>query len=186
MTSAREPLDPAGLTFRPATRADFPLLHRWFHEAHAKEWYAKRGATLADVTAEYGPYIDGETPIHVYVVAHDSVPIGMMQWCRFGDFDFLMNDYQVTDRNACNCDVLIGEPAAAYRGLGAPMVLKFLREIVYVHADVTSCFIDPEAKNAIAIRVYQRAGFHFVRDVKDDDGTEVHLMEMSREEITSR
>jgi len=178
-------IDPAGLSFRPCTRADFAMLHGWFHEPHAKPWYAKRGATLEDVTAEYGPYVDGDTPIYVYIVYLDGRPIGMMSWERFGDFDFLMRDYQVTDPKACNCDVLIGDPTAAHRGLGAPMVLKFLREIVYVHPDVTTCFIDPEAANAIAIRVYARAGFRFVRDVKDDEGTEVHLMEMSRAEITS-
>ena len=160
------------------------MLHRWFHAPHARRWFAARGATVADVTEEYG--LDGSVPIHVYIVSMDGVPIGMVQWLRFGDFDWLMKDYDVTDPQAVNCDVLIGEPAATHRGLGPPMILRFLREIVFEDPTLTTCIIDPEVENAIAIRVYEKAGFRFVREVNDDRGAAVHRMELGRAALMSR
>ena len=41
---------------------------------HAQSWYAKRGATLEDVTAKYGPYVDGDTPIPTTCTMHSSPP----------------------------------------------------------------------------------------------------------------
>lgn len=176
-------LDPAHLSFRACTRADFPLLFRWFHEPHAARWFGRRAATLGEVEAEYGSYVDGSVPIHVYIVTFKERPIGMMQWERFGDFEAMMRDYRVDDRDACNCDVLIGERDFVHRGLGAAMILRFLREVVFVNEGITQCLIDPEVENAIAIRVYARAGFRFAREVKDDEGVPIHLMELSRADL---
>lgn len=174
------PLDPTLLSFRPCAHADLPLLHRWFHAPHAERWFGKRSVTLEDVVEEYTPYLDGRIPIHVHVVLYDGDPIGMMEWSRFGDFEDMMRDYEVTDPNAVNCDVLIGEESTVHRGLGATMVLRYLREIVYVEPSLADCFIDPESENLIARRVYERAGFRFVREVRDEDGVAVHLMVLPR------
>jgi aminoglycoside 6'-N-acetyltransferase len=178
------PLDPARLAFRPCTQADFPLLHEWFHAPHAERWFGRRSTTLDDVVREYSEYVDGTVAIHVYIVLYDAVPIGMMTWERFGDFADLMMEYKVTDPKAVNCDVLIGEPSAAHRGLGTRLVLRFLREIVYVDPSLTDCFIDPEKENVIAIKTYEKAGFRFVRDIYDDDGIAIHLMVASRQHLT--
>ncbi len=175
MTMAAHPFE-----FRPLTLDDVPRLHAWFNAPHAKPWFGERG-TLEEITAEYRDYLEGREQIHPFVVHYENRPMGLMQWCRLGDFPDVQGFYFVEDPDAANCDVIIGEAVLAHRGLGAPMIRRFLQEIVFADARVTTCIIDPERENAIAIRAYEKAGFRFLRDVEDDgEGKPVKLLELTR------
>lgn len=170
-------------SFRSLRTDDLPRLHVWFHAPHAVRWWGMRGS-LDAITAEYTEYIEGRVPIHAFIVSLDGRDIGLFSWERFADFPDLMRLYGVTDPNACNCDVIIGEPDAAHRGLGAHLVRQFLREVVFSDPTITSCVIDPEPENHIAIRAYAKAGFRHVRTAPDDgEGNPVYLMELTRAEL---
>jgi len=180
----RAPLDPEKLAFRALTRADLPLLHGWFQQPHARRWYGTRKGTEGEVEAEYVPIIAGQTPMAAYIVLYDQRPIGLMEWTRFGDHPDLMPFYGVTDPDIVNCDVIIGEPDMAHRGLAAPMIRRFLREIVFRDPRFTTCIIDPEVPNRSAIRAYEKAGFRHVRTMPDDgEGMPIYLMELRRDEL---
>ncbi len=169
--------------FRPMTREDLPMVLAWHDAPHARRFFG-RGKTFEEITEEYLPYIRGEIPIYPYVALHDGQPIGMMSWERLGDFPEVQEAYGVTDPDASNCDVLLGESSAVHRGLGARMIEAFLERIVFADPRITSCVIDPETENFIAIRAYEKAGFRFVRAAADDlDGASVYLMELRREEL---
>ena len=153
------------------------------HAPHARETFGHW--TLPDVLDTYSKAIDGREPFHAYVVLADGAPVGMMSWCRFRDFPEMRACYEVEDDDAVNCDVLLGE--MAHRGLGPGLVRQFLREIVFVDPTVTSCVIDPHARNRTAIRAYEKAGFTFVREVLDhEDQVPLHLMALSRAELEAR
>jgi aminoglycoside 6'-N-acetyltransferase len=93
--------------------------------------------------------------------------------------------YEVSDPEAINCDVLLGE--MAHRGLGPGLIRQFLREVAFADPAVTVCVIDPHASNARAIRAYEKAGFRFVRRVIDfEDKVPLHLMELTRAELSQR
>lgn len=176
-------LEPEKLAFRRLTRADLPLIPRWCAEPHVRRWY-ERNDSLEKVIAEYAPCIDGSVPIAPYLVLYDGRPVGMMEWMRFGDFPEEARLYGVTDPEIVNCDVLLGDPAVAHRGLGAPMIRRFLREVVFTDPRVQTCLIDPEIANHSAIRAYAKAGFRHARDIPDDgDGHPLHLMELSRHDL---
>jgi aminoglycoside 6'-N-acetyltransferase len=176
--------DPYAFVFRPLAASDLPRLHGWFNAPHAQRWFGAR--ELEDVIEEYTRYIEGLEPIHAYVVMLGERPIAMMNWERFGAFPDLMSNYEVDDPNACNIDVIIGEVDVAYRGLGAPLILRFLREIVFADPRITACVIDPHLENTAAIRAYAKAGFRFVREIEDDeDGRTLHLMELTRAALLS-
>lgn len=164
------------------TAADVPGLWAWFDAPHARRWFA-RERTPASIVEEFNGYLAGSEPIQCFIVQYGQRPIGLMQWTRLGDFPPQMNGYEVTDPDVVNIDVLIGDADYARRGLGAPLVLRFLDEIVFA-ADprFQTCVIDPERENAAAIRAYTKAGFTFVRTVLDpEDGkTPLHLMELRR------
>ncbi len=108
----------------------------------------------------------------------------MITWECFGDWPDFMRTYAVDDPDAVNCDVLIGEADAAHRGLGGPMLRRFLREIVFCDPRFSTCIIDPRPDNSIAIRAYEKAGFLHVRTLSDDgEGNSVYLMELGRADL---
>lgn len=177
--------DARQLSFRPLTQGDLPLLLGWFNAPHARRWYG-RGDTLEAVEAEYGPILAGVRPTHTYIALLAERPIGLMEWCRFGDYPDVMGFYGVEDPDIVNCDVLLGEPDVAHRGLGPLMVRRFLEEIVFREARFSTCIIDPEPENKSAIRAYEKAGFRHLRTVANDgEGNAVYLMELRRDELTS-
>jgi RimJ/RimL family protein N-acetyltransferase len=162
-------------SFRRMTRDDIPLMHRWLNLPHVAEWWG--GDSLEDVTKEYGEYIDGVEPIHPYIASVDGVEIGHLQWMRYRDYPKYMQILRIDDPNAANCDVFIADEHFLHRGVGAPLIRAFVDEIIFA-SGVTTCFIDPDARNKIAIRAYEKAGFRFVRRIEDDgEGDPVHLME---------
>jgi len=179
------PLDARQLAFRRLTHEDLPLLLRWFNAPHARRWYG-RGDTLRAVEAEYGPILAGDRPTQTYVALLAERPIGLMEWCRFGDYPDVMGHYGVKDPDFVNCDVLLGEADVAHRGLGPAMIRRFLKEIVFQEARFSTCVIDPEPENRSAIRAYEKAGFRHTRTLEDDgEGNRLYLMELRRDELTS-
>jgi len=48
---------PASLTFRPITRADFPLLHEWLARPHVARWW-DGVPTPEEVETDFGPMLD--------------------------------------------------------------------------------------------------------------------------------
>jgi GNAT superfamily N-acetyltransferase len=167
--------------FRPLTLADLPLVHRWYHEPHAARWFGK-DRTAQYVDEEYRPAIEGTVAIYAYIALHEGQAVGLVDWVRVGDHAWLQEAYGIEDPETANCDVLIGEPAAVHRGLGARLVRAFLADVVFRDPRVPSCVIDPETDNFIAIRAYEKAGFRFLRAVADDgDGGSVYLQEIGRD-----
>jgi RimJ/RimL family protein N-acetyltransferase len=179
---SRAPLDPALLSFRPLEAGDVARVAGWYFAPHAQRWFGK-DRTPESIEREFTDYLAGSEPLHSYVVGYDGRSMGLLQWARFGDFPVEMRAYGVTDPDAVNCDVLIGEPELVHRGLGAPMLRRFLDEVVFA-ADprFSTCVIDPEEANVVAIRTYAKLGFTFVRRAIDpEDGvTPLHLMELRR------
>ena len=183
MSSEILPQGPENITFRPLTRGDLEMVQRWYHAPHAIAWFGGV-RTSESIEEEYAEYLDPDQPIHAYIIEYQGRPIGMLNWQRMGDFPAFQNTYEAEDPNSINCDMLLGEADMVHRGLGATILREFLRRIVFVDPRLTSCIIDPVPDNAIAIRMYEKAGFRFVRALPEDgEGNAVYLMELSRDEL---
>ncbi|HRI69337.1 MAG TPA: GNAT family N-acetyltransferase, partial [Polyangium sp.] len=171
------------INFRPLEPGDLEMLHRWYQAPHVRPWFGG-GRTFESIVEEYSDYFDADQPIHVYIVEYDGRPIGMLDWQRMGDFPEFQRTYEENDPDSINCDILIGEVDVVHRGLGVTILREFLRRIVFVDQRLTSCVIDPVPENAIAIRMYEKAGFRFVRALPEDgEGNAVYLMELSRDQL---
>lgn len=169
--------------FRPLTSRDLGMLHRWFNAPHAKPWFGG-GRTLESVIEEYSEYFAPDQPIRVYIIEYGGRSIGMLNWERMGDSPEFQRTYEVDDPNSVNCDMLLGEVDVIHRGFGVTILRDFLRRIVFVDPRLTSCVIDPVPDNAIAIRMYEKVGFRFVRALPEDgEGNAVYLMKLSRDEL---
>lgn len=169
--------------FRPLAARNLPMIHGWFRAPHARRWY-EGDCTLDEVREEYLPRIEGVARVAPFVATYAGRDVGLVEWCRLGDHPDVQALYRVADPETANCDVILGDEALAHRGLGATMIREFLAAVVFADARVTSCVIDPETDNAIAIRAYEKAGFSFVRAVADDgEGHSVYLLELTREDF---
>ena len=176
-------IDTSLLQFRRFEPADVPMVHRWLNAPHVRPWFGGEHS-LEDVAEEYAEFLDPDQPIRAYIIVYDGRSIGWLNWERFGDSPAFQAQYGVEDPDSVNCDMLIGEADVAHRGWGATILREFLRRIVFVHPHVTSCIIDPVPDNSFAIRMYEKAGFQFVRAAPDDgEGNGLYLMELKRVDL---
>lgn len=159
------------------------MLSRWYSAPHASRWFGgpRTAEAIADDHAERAAA--GER-IASYVLSVDGRDAGFFEWCLLRDHPDVAALYLADAPGVANCDVLLGEPDVAHRGVGPLAIRAFLREIVFAHPEVTGCLIDPHPENAVAIRAYEKAGFRFVRSVPEDgEGWAVFLLELHRHEL---
>ena len=60
-------------------------------------------------------------------------------------------------------DVFIGEKDEVGKGLGALLLMQFLKE--HIDPVYEACFVDPDTANVQAIRTYEKAGFKAAKTV---------------------
>ncbi len=155
-------------------------MHRWLNSDFIMRWYGKRAQTLEDLGQEYGPCIEGRDPTHGFVILLAGRPIGYIQTYRWRDYPEYFEHLGV-DEDAAGVDLFIGEADCIHRGLGPPILRRFLRGVVFQSMDVVSCIIDPEEENSSAIRAYEKAGFLHLKSVDIPGEGLNHLMRVDRE-----
>ncbi len=176
-------LDPSPISFRPLQVTDLELEWRWRNSGEVLKWYSKREVPYEELAAKLTARIEGREPSHCYLVLYDGQPIGHMQTYRVKDFPALAEAFALQEE-AASVDMFIGEPEFTHRGLGAPVLRQFLREIVFAQEDIVSCAMGPEPDNTIARRAYEKAGLRYLRTVQiagDEEPT--YLMYITREEL---
>jgi RimJ/RimL family protein N-acetyltransferase len=78
-------------------------------------------------------------------------------------------------------DLFIAEAELTGQGLGAEVLRSFRRQIVFARPTTIACVADPDARNAVSLRVFEKAGFHKVNDFLDpNDGATHTLMRLER------
>lgn len=147
--------------FRPLRPADFPLLHRWLGQPHVAQWWGEP-PTLEAVAAKYGPRCAGFDPTRSFIAELDGAPAGLLQWYRIVDHPDYAAAVEV-EPGAAGVDLFLGEPELLYRGLGPPLLVRFLREVVFGDSRVTCCVVGPDPANEAAIRAYARSGFRLLK-----------------------
>lgn len=177
-------LDAARITFRKLLTEDLPLMQRWLNEPHVHQWYDKdKENTLEAVTARYDPKIQGEQPSDCYLVLYDKMPVGYTQTYKVNDWPEF-GDYVDYDDHTASVDLFIGESSFMGQGLGSLMLKKFLKEIVFVNPEITTCIIGPEPANIRGIKAYEKAGFEYKKTVQvGDEPDPTYIMELRKEDF---
>jgi RimJ/RimL family protein N-acetyltransferase len=88
------------------------------------------------------------------------------------------------DDEAGAIDLFIGETDYLYQGLGAVILKRFLDEEIFGRIGCRVGIIAPEPKNRAAIRIYEKAGFRYVKtvNVSGEPGAE-YIMRITRGEM---
>ena len=146
------------VALRPMTRGDLPHLVRWLNTEHVHRWYAVDGEPTPEwVRENYGPDIDGKTPVTFWVIEANGRSIGFCQDYRISDEP----DYALLtpDPDAIGFDYAIGEPAFVGRGIGPRMAWVWLTSIPRRYPGATACFAAPDHRNAASLRMLAKVGF---------------------------
>jgi len=112
----------------------------------------------AQVAAEYEPQLSGADPTRVYIVRLGDRQIGMTQTYLWAD-----NEPEATEIGAlpgeAGIDYFIGEPELVGQALGAAMLDRFLKQIVFADPGVTGVRVPIDSQNERSWRCLQKLGF---------------------------
>jgi aminoglycoside 6'-N-acetyltransferase len=170
------------ITFRSLETVDLSLAHRWLNEPCVLKWYAKRTSTYREVAAKYMPRIEGRDPVHVFVVAIDDDPVGLIQRTRlsaFPDYSALVG----AESDWAGIDFFIGEPKHRGLGLGARILDQFVREEVLGAQKADTCVSGPSPENVKSIGALLRAGFTHLRSIEISAGEIEYVMVRCRDRV---
>ena len=151
-------------------------MKRWWDEGVKKPY--------PDVAIEeYREAIQGKDPTYHYLAQIDGRSVGMFQHYRIGD-DPEYATALALGEDAVGVDLFIGEVELIGLGHGPVMLRQFLREVAFPLHGLDVCVIGPSVKNAAAIRAYEKAGFHRLREalVPEEPDPEL-LMRITRSEL---
>jgi RimJ/RimL family protein N-acetyltransferase len=161
------------ISFRRLVPADFPMLYEWLARPHVAEWWSPT-PSLEEVVAEFSPLTRPDHRDQAYIVLDGSREIGYIQSYVVKDCgDGWWEDEQ--DPGARGIDQFLADAGALGRGIGTEMVRAFVARL-FEDPSVTRVQTDPDPRNARAIRCYQKAGLHAVRQVDTPDGRALLMM----------
>jgi aminoglycoside 6'-N-acetyltransferase len=112
----------------------------------------------------------------MFVIRMDGRPIGVMQSYRVDSYPDYVAQLGPLAEPAFSLDVFIGEPELIGRGLGPALVRAYLPPM-FDRYGVDYCVIGPSRANVAAIRSYEKAGFRYLKEYREDDTSDpVHLL----------
>jgi aminoglycoside 6'-N-acetyltransferase len=142
--------NPSAYAFRPAVRADLPMLRRWLHTPEVLRWWGDAEEQEALLREDFA-----EPAMVMRIVSLDGRPFAYAQ------------DYEVhawpqphfahLPRGARAIDSFIGEPDMIGCGHGATFLRLLAERLLTQGAPIVA--IDPDRNNVRARRAYARAGF---------------------------
>ena len=174
----------ATITFRRATRADFPLLATWLAQPHVARWW-NHDFTSEAVERDFGQAADGAEPSEDYIVVVDERPIGLIQYSRYVDYQEYLDELApllVVPEEAVGIDYLIGEPTLVGRGLGTAMLRAFADHIWRSKRDASCIIVAVCSANAASWKALLNAGFRIVArgDLEPDNPIDEPMHEILR------
>lgn len=148
-----------GVVLRPLSRMDETLIERWIKQPEIQRWWGDGASAFAEVRlAQESPsaicrivMVDGKPSGYAHAIDAalwgNSLPEGLMP----GTWDV---------------DLFIAEPAARGRGAGE-LALRLLIDEVFATTLALAVSVFVSVRNEAAVRIYEKAGFHWVRIWED-------------------
>ncbi|MCC7053411.1 MAG: GNAT family N-acetyltransferase [Gemmatimonadaceae bacterium] len=158
----------ARITFRALALDDLPMLQAWVRRPHVAEWWDD-DTSLEALREYYGPSIAGEEPGRQFIAMLDGEPIGFIQHYRAVDCHADGWWLAENDPGVFGIDQFLAESGRLGQGLGTAMISAFVRTIL-CGPGVTRIQVDPDPRNARAIRCYAKVGFREQAVVRTPDG----------------
>lgn len=136
--------------FRPAIRADLPMLRGWLATPEVKRWWGDPDEQFALLDADLD-----DARMTMRIVSLDGIPFAYVQYCLVHDWP--QTPFAHLPAGALAIDAFIGVPAMIGRGHGSTFVRLLAEELIGDGAPLLA--IDPDITNVRARAAYARAGF---------------------------
>jgi aminoglycoside 6'-N-acetyltransferase len=148
------------------TSNDLPLVSDWQNAPEVQQWYGKGNASKEQVEAHYQEELD-EVPRRTwhYIIQIDGMDAGLIQTYLLSSYPDVDEYVQEGDGTAM-VDIFL-TPEFMHKGHGSHIMRKFLWDYVFSGKlfFANKCTIGPEPKNLSAIRMYEKAGFRWVKTI---------------------
>jgi RimJ/RimL family protein N-acetyltransferase len=150
----REP----AVRFEPMMMDHLPMMRAWLERPHVREWWGDPDTELAGIVE----MIKGRDLTRPFIFHVDEKPMGYIQYWFIGPHQ---KDEWTKDNpwlkelpsDAVGVDLTIGEADMLSRGIGSAVLRAFVNKLRDEGHRVI--IIDPDPKNARAVRAYEKAGF---------------------------
>ncbi|TWT25977.1 GNAT family N-acetyltransferase [Planomicrobium sp. CPCC 101110] len=148
------------ISIRKMRVSDYEVMAQWLSTKEVLEFYGDVNSpfSVERVRRKYGPRINGDVPIHPYIVEMDKIPIGYIQQYYLTAEQKEEYGYP-SNLKIYGIDQFIGVPELFNQGIGTVMIKKFV-DFLYETTDVQKLVLDPNLSNKRAIRCYEKCGFH--------------------------
>jgi len=112
--------------------------------------------------------IRGEDPTDMFVIDLDLRPIGILQSYRVDDHPDYVAQLGALLAPAFGIDLFIGEADLIGKGHGPALIKAFLPQAAARYG-LDYCVIGPSKRNIAAIRAYEKCGFRYLKEYREDD-----------------
>ena len=151
------PQEPVSL--RPLLRADEALIERWIKQPEIQRWWGDAASAFAEVR------LAQESPSAICrIVTVNGEPAGYGHAIDAGLWGHSLPEG--LKPGTWDVDLFIAEPAARGRGAGE-MALRALVDEVFATTMALAVSVFVSVRNEAAVRIYEKAGFHWVRIWED-------------------
>lgn len=145
-------------------------MRRWWNDDPDERDYPE--GTLE----EWRKAIRGEDPTDMFLIAMAGRPIGVIQSYRVDSYPDYVEEVGELSEAAFSVDVFIGEPDLIGKGHGPALLRAFLPPM-FERYGVEYCVIGPSLANVAAIRSYEKAGFRYLKEYREEGTTDpAHLL----------
>lgn len=177
MTSSR-------IDFEAVEARHYPLLRSWLIKPHMQEWWGDPDTELGYIR----DMVEGRDTTRPFLILEDAIPVGYIQYWFIGHHqnqEWLTAHPWLAElpQDAIGVDLSIGLPEKLSQGLGSEALAEFVAMLRTRGHD--TIVIDPDPKNARAVRAYAKAGFHPVPSLLGKTGDVLIMQHHAKTETVS-
>jgi aminoglycoside 6'-N-acetyltransferase len=151
----------ASYAFRPATKADLPMLGAWLETPEVVRWWGDPDEQLDLLKGDLD-----EPLMTMLIIALDGAPFAYAQ--HYDVRSWPQAQFADLPAGARAIDAFIGDPAMIGHGHGAAFLRALAEQLIADGAPLVA--IDPDAANIRAINAYRNAGFKTIEVIDTEDG----------------
>lgn len=147
------------------------MLREWLLRPHVRRWWdddPEERDYPEGTIHDWMEAVRGEDPTDMFVIQIDGRPVGVIQSYRCDDHPDYLPQIGPLAHPAFGVDIFIADPALIGKGHGPALLCEFIRA-GFDRYGLDYCVIGPSKSNVAAIRAYEKAGFRYLKEYREDD-----------------